>query len=109
MLGKWRFFLVRDLDRALEWASAGNVAIHDTGVPYKQFAKSARLFVQNGDALTEAAAALNLDLTWVRHGATQPHYTSHFVLFGAKLAAALKRCRRDEEPASPPPPVTTAP
>jgi hypothetical protein len=95
MLGKWRFFTVADLTRALEWAAEGNVAVHDTGVPYKQHPSSAHVFAQNGDALIEVAAALNLDRTWIRPGATHPHYSSHFVLFGAKLVAALKRCRRD--------------
>jgi hypothetical protein len=97
---KWRFFAVADLTPALEWAAAGNVAVHDTGVSYKQHPTSAHVFAQNGEELLEVAAALNLDTRWMRHGATHPHYTSHFVLFGAKLIAALRRCRRDVDQAA---------
>lgn len=87
-----------EIGAALEWAAAGNIAVHNTGMPFRQWARTAHLFAVDEEALRVAAKSVGCDLKWIQPkrpsniGPLAGRYLTHFDLFGSRLTRALKRC-----------------
>lgn len=88
---KWKYFTFMQIREALAWAAQGNVAVHATGVPFRQHEYTAHLFAKDEANLRAAAARVG-----VRHKLQKRKsklgYTDHFDLYGKTLIRALELC-----------------
>ncbi len=82
---QWRFFRWRDIAAAKAWADDGNVAIHDTGRPYRRWTNTAHLMAKDDTALRDAARRVGVQLRWIQNESRRTHYD----VFGGPLDRAL--------------------
>ncbi len=91
---QWRFFRWRDIAAAKEWADAGNVAVHDTGRPYRRWTNTAHLMAKDDATLRAAARRIGVQLRWIQTDSRRTHYD----IFGGPLDRALSLVdNRNEE------------
>lgn len=88
--GAWRHFQFHDVEAALSWADAGNIAVHHTGFPFRRWKVTAHLWAKDETALVAAARQCGVQLRWIQ----RPPKSSrlHFDLFGTPLVRALALC-----------------
>lgn len=94
MIHSWRFFALRALDDAIAHAQQGGVAVHDTGVAFRQFKRTAHLFAANDTTLARVAWSLGIASKWLQRDGTP---RAHFDLFGKPLARALALCENRDD------------
>lgn len=90
---KWKWFTFRQYKDALDWAHAGNVAVHETGFSFRQYKVTAHLFTKDTDSLYQAAKKVGCHPGWIqKRGPGHLGFTDHFDLFGRTLEKAMKLC-----------------
>jgi hypothetical protein len=82
----WRYFRIREVPLAREWAAGGGVAVHEN-LFQSRGRRTAHLLAQSEAALVEAAVAVGCSPLWI-----QRTRTVHFDLVEVYLARALLRC-----------------
>lgn len=100
MTGRWRYFAMMEIKAALEWARAGNVAVHATGQRYRHYRATCHLFAKDEAALCAAARELRcFHPSWIQRKLAAGHLAgfdlTHIDIFGAPLRRAMALCRSD--------------
>lgn len=89
---KWKHFKFREIKEALAWAAEGNVAVHDTGIPYGRYKHTCHMFAKDEASLIKAAKMVKCELKWLQRRPSNLGYTDHFDIFGKPLVTALALC-----------------